>query len=112
MIDLTPAIYQLYPQVTHTRGDVAYDADDNEVPYDLTAVTEQAQKNECKFKATQLLYATDWTTIPDVANPINNPYLTNQADFITYRNTVRGLAVNPVIAPVFPDIPKPVWSAQ
>ena len=35
MID---AIYKLYPQVTRTVGDVAYDADGNEVAYDKAAV--------------------------------------------------------------------------
>ena len=40
MID---AIYKLYPQVTVIRGDTAYDADGNEVAYDLQAVTAQAQ---------------------------------------------------------------------
>jgi len=37
------AIYKLYPQVTGTTGDVAYDADGNEVAYDLAAVTAQAE---------------------------------------------------------------------
>jgi hypothetical protein len=32
------AILALNPQVTLIRGDVAYDADDNEVAYDLAAV--------------------------------------------------------------------------
>jgi hypothetical protein len=32
------AIYKLYPQVTIIRGDVAYDADGNEVAYDKAAV--------------------------------------------------------------------------
>ncbi len=35
MID---AIYKLYPQVTRTVNDVAYDADGNEVAYDKAAV--------------------------------------------------------------------------
>lgn len=35
MID---AIYKLYPQVVRTVGDVAYDADGNEVAYDKAAV--------------------------------------------------------------------------
>lgn len=65
---------------------------------------------ECKKQATELLYATDWTTIPDVANPANNPYLLNQADFIAYRNTVRKLAVTPVTNPTFPILPKEQWS--
>jgi len=37
------AIYNLYPQVVVTRGTTAYDADGNEVAYDLQAVTAQAQ---------------------------------------------------------------------
>ena len=32
------AIYKLYPNVVRTVGDVAYDADGNEVAYDKTAV--------------------------------------------------------------------------
>ena len=71
---------------------------------------EQAKKI-CKQKASDLLYATDWTTIPDVVNTVNNPYLTNQAEFITYRNTVRGLAVNPVANPTFPTVPTAQWSS-
>ena len=35
MID---AIYKLYPQVIRTIGDIAYDADGNEVAYDKAAV--------------------------------------------------------------------------
>ena len=35
MID---AIYKLYPQVVRTMGDIAYDADGNEVAYDKAAV--------------------------------------------------------------------------
>jgi hypothetical protein len=37
------AIYKLYPNVVRTIGDVAYDADGNEVAYDLQLVTAQAQ---------------------------------------------------------------------
>ena len=37
------AIYKLYPQVVRTIGDIAYDADGNEVAYDLQAVTAQAE---------------------------------------------------------------------
>ena len=37
------AIYKLYPNVIRTSGDTAYDADGNEVTYDLQAVTAQAQ---------------------------------------------------------------------
>jgi len=36
-------VYKLYPQVTNTSGDIAYDADGNEVAYDLQSVTAQAE---------------------------------------------------------------------
>ena len=105
------ALYKLYPQVTVIRGDIAYDANNNEVNYDLSAITDEAQKDVCKQQASSLLYATDWTTIPDVVNTSNNPYLTNQAEFIAYRNEVRKLAVNPVVNPTFPTVPTAQWSA-
>ena len=48
----------------------------------------------CKEKASSLLYGTDWTTIPDVANPsTSNPYLMNQAAFVAYRNQLRQLEI-------------------
>jgi hypothetical protein len=40
---ITSAIYKLYPSVVRTVGDTAYDADGNEVAYDLAAVTAQAE---------------------------------------------------------------------
>ena len=43
MINISQAIYKLYPNVVRTIGDTAYDADGNEVAYDLQAVTAQAQ---------------------------------------------------------------------
>ena len=64
---------------------------------------------DCKKQASQLLYETDWTTIPDVADPANTPYLTNQAAFIAWRSQIRALAVNPVANPVFPPKPDEVW---
>jgi hypothetical protein len=66
-------------------------------------------KQECKAKASALLYETDWTTIPDVADPANSPYLTNQAEFIAWRSQIRALAVNPVVDPVFPPKPTDIW---
>jgi len=38
MIDITSTIYKLYPQVIRTVGDIAYDANGNEVAYDKDAV--------------------------------------------------------------------------
>ena len=41
--DQLNALYKLYPQIRSTVGDTAYDADGNEVAYDLQTVTAQAQ---------------------------------------------------------------------
>ena len=46
------ALYKLYPQVTVIRGDVAYDADGNEVDYDLAAVQAEAEAIEAAKLAT------------------------------------------------------------
>ena len=77
---------------------------------EIVVLNNEQPLQDCKTQASNLLFATDWTTIPDVANPANNPYLTNQAEFIAYRNTLRGLAVNPVADPVFPTAPSAQWS--
>ena len=107
----TQAVFQIYPTVVVVRGDVAYDANDNEVSYDLALVNEQAAKNTCKQQATYILQSTDWTSIADVGDPTkSNPYLVNQAAFISYRSTVRNYAVNPVVDPVFPTAPTEEWS--
>jgi hypothetical protein len=51
---------------------------------------------ENKEFASKLLYETDWTTIPDVADSTkSNPYLDNAQDFVAYRNSVRQIAINP-----------------
>jgi hypothetical protein len=64
-----------------------------------------------KDTAVSLLQATDWTTIPDVADPLkSNPYLSNAQDFIVYRNQVRQYAVYPVAGDIdWPVAPQEVW---
>jgi hypothetical protein len=103
MINIHQAIFKLYPQVTVIQGDIAYDADGNQIQYDLAAVTTQAQKDACKIQAKQLLAATDWSILPDVA-------LINKSNFETYRAELRELVLNPVANPTFPTEPTPVWS--
>lgn len=67
---------------------------------------------DCKKQAKELLYETDWTSIPDVGNPdASNPYLVNQAAFIAYRSQIRALAINPVVNPVWPTQPTEQWSS-
>jgi hypothetical protein len=65
-----------------------------------------------KSQATALLQQTDWTTIPDVADPaLSDPYLTNAAEFAAYRSNVRKIAVNPpTTLAVFPPVPEEVWA--
>jgi hypothetical protein len=72
--------------------------------------TPTAEQN--KLTATQLLTATDWTSIADVADPaVSNPYLMNQAEFLSYRSQLREIAVNPVAGFItFPTKPVEQWS--
>lgn len=71
-----------------------------------------AQQN--KDIAKQLLTDTDWTTIADVSDPnLSDPYLTNVADFIDYRNQIRRIAINPVAGEIiWPTIPTANWSTK
>jgi hypothetical protein len=64
-----------------------------------------------KKTASGLLSQTDWTTIPDVADPAkSNPYLVNVNEFLIYRNEVRQYAVNPVAGEInWPTVPTSVW---
>jgi hypothetical protein len=66
---------------------------------------------ENKQKAENILSATDWTSIPAVADPIrSNPYLTNQGEFDTYRSAIRDIVLNPTFDAVFPIEPVEIWS--
>lgn len=65
-----------------------------------------------KATAVAKLQATDWTTIPDVADPTkSNPYLSNTQEFIAYRNAVRQYAIYPVAGSInWPVVPQEVWT--
>lgn len=65
-----------------------------------------------KQTAVNKLQATDWATIPDVADPAkSNPYLSNAQDFVTYRNAVRQYAIYPVAGDInWPSVPQEVWT--
>ena len=102
-MNIIDAIYKLYPQVVSTVGDIAYDADGNEVAYDLSAVTTQAQKDACKAEAKTRLAATDWSALPDVQ-------ISNKADFENYRAILRGYVISPVANPTWPTEPTPIWN--
>jgi hypothetical protein len=66
---------------------------------------------ENKQNAVNLLAQTDWTALPDVADPLkSNPYLANANAFNDYRNAVRQIAITPVAGDlVWPVMPQEVW---
>ena len=101
-LNLFQALIKLYPQVVTLRGDEAFDADGNQVQYDLQAVTTQAEKDDCKSKAKALLANSDWSVLPDVQ-------ITNKADFDNYRAILRGYVISPVTNPTWPQEPQPIW---
>ena len=101
-ISQSEAIYKLYPAIVTIRGDEAFDADGNQVQYDLQAVTTQAQKDDCKATAKAKLAASDWSQMADVQ-------ITNKAEFDNYRAILRGYVISPVTQPTWPVEPQPAW---
>jgi len=93
-----------YPYLSLVNGVINFDSN----AYN-SSITEH-KIADCKSQAQSLLSATDWTEINSVINTQNNPHLINSADFIIYRNALRLLAVNPVVNPVWPTLPKEQWS--
>lgn len=98
----------------------AYDeTDPSQIPYMEEAInkglievtgnypTEKMKKDDCKLQAEAFLQQTDWSVLPDVT--VGSVKLANQQAFVAYRNQLRELAVNPVVDPVFPTEPQPVW---
>jgi hypothetical protein len=63
-----------------------------------------------KATASSLLAGTDWTTISDIGLPEANPRLSNQDQFIAYRQVIRQIAVYPPAGEVvWPTPPTEVW---
>jgi len=69
---------------------------------------------ENKETAASLLSHTDWTALPDVADPLkSNPYLANASAFNTYRNAVRLIAINPTAGDLdWPTKPNADWQTS
>ena len=78
---------------------------------DEPAIEVAASSEENKQTATYKLQQTDWTELPSVINPAqSNPYLSNQEEFIAYRNAIRQHAIYPVDGNVdWPELPKENW---
>jgi len=71
---------------------------------------EAEAKYQNKLQAEKELQETDWTQAPDVDNPENPPYLSNKAEFTSYRAELRVIAINPpVTITVWPGRPNEQW---
>jgi hypothetical protein len=68
-----------------------------------------AQEN--KESAVSMLVATDWSALPDVADPLkSNPYLANASAFNAYRNAIRLIVINPTAGRLdWPTKPDADW---
>lgn len=106
---MTQAVQQATPEQTAGQWFqvwVVVDLDPEQIAYNQE---QKAEQNSTQAKS--ILTNTDWTAIPDVADPEkSNPYLMNQADFVAYRSTIRNIAVNPTWDAVFPEEPTEIWS--
>ena len=113
MNNFISALYKLYPQTVRTMGDDAFDVDGNPVIYDAAAVQLEAEKMTNAQTAVGILNSTDWASISDVGSPSNNPYLSNQSEFIAYRNVIRAIAVYPPAGEiVWATAPVAVWESK
>ena len=121
---LAQAVYALQPTATFSMSDPNdYNTlewfspeipkpTEAEVNAQAALMNQQEPIDACKAQASKLLYETDWTTIPDVADPAKStPYLMNPNDFVIYRSQLRQLAVYPVANPIWPTRPVSQWSA-
>jgi hypothetical protein len=110
MNNFISALYKLYPQTVRTVGDDAFDVDGNPVIYDKAAVQLESEKMTNAQTAVGILNSTDWTTIADIGLPEANPRLSNQSEFIAYRQVIRQIAVYPPAGEVvWPTPPTEVW---
>lgn len=75
------------------------------------AYREANARSENAAYGTALLQATDWTAIASIADPLEcDPYLANRQEFLSYRNQVRNIVLNPPVeTPVWPTPPAEDW---
>jgi len=73
----------------------------------------QLSKQQNKTQAETLLQQTDWVELSDVSDPANPPWLTNKAEFTSYRAALRAIAINPPITvDPWPTKPEEIWSTE
>jgi hypothetical protein len=108
VVEITEEYYQSLLEGQSNGQQIVADAQGYPILITPVPVPPTAEQN--KATASQLLTNTDWTSIADVGSPSNNPYLSNQADFIAYRNVIRAIAVYPPAGDiVWATAPTEVW---
>lgn len=75
-----------------------------EYTIEITDVTEELGKKNCKDTAKKLIAELDW-----VNDTETTPLLSNRDDFIAYRSLLRALIINPVVNPTWPQRPEEEW---
>jgi len=108
VVEITEEYYQSLLQGQASGLVITADAQGYPILTNPVPVPPTAEQNQST--ATKILNNTDWTTIADVADPINSPYLSNQDEFIAYRNEIRKIAVYPTAGDlVWATAPAEVW---
>jgi hypothetical protein len=82
------AIYKLYPQVVRTVGDEAFDADGNQVTYDLALVQAEQAAEAKRQEALAYLASTDYMMTADYDKDTTEV----RALRAEARNVIRGVA--------------------
>lgn len=112
-IPYDPATQYLESVPPYINGEYVYVSQVAQMSPEMIAQYQAGVAAQIGAQASALLSATDWTTIPSVADPAqSNPYLTNQNEFIAWRSQVRAIAVSPTYTSVIPPQPKDTWSNQ
>lgn len=108
-----PTTQYLESVAPYIDGEYVYTIQVAQLTPEMIEQMHQSEAAQNKTKAVNLLSQTDWTAIPDVADPAkSDPYLVNQAEFVAWRSNIRAIAVTPTWDAVFPPEPAEVWSNQ
>ena len=106
-----PATQYLESVAPYIMGEYVYTIQVAQMSPEQIAQYQASVAAQIGAQATAQLSATDWTTIPSVADPAqSNPYLMNQNEFIAWRSQVRAIAVTPEYTSVIPPQPVEQWS--
>lgn len=106
-IEITREVYDDIFEQQRVTGKKIIGDENGQPTLDLSGPT--AQENEALAK--HLLLETDWTTLQDVTDETNTPYLTNYMEFKEYRTQLRAIAFNPTEGDIeWPTKPTAIWS--